>query len=123
VQRTSVVATLQEWVACYSIKRRNQIKEEPPLLLQCKASYIAILTATHSVLTVNHSVLSLLIILYFYCYSFCILYYLYITVYVFFIVYVTPPPGMGPIAVGNIYVYSVSTKSTGVLKNCGAQTN
>jgi hypothetical protein len=35
--------------------------------------------------------------------TFCILYYLRITVYVFFIVYVTLPPGIGPIAVGNKY--------------------
>jgi hypothetical protein len=42
----------------------------------------------------------ILYILY-YCYSFCILYYLCIAVYILFVVYVTPPPGIGPIAVGN----------------------
>jgi hypothetical protein len=36
---------------------------------------------------------------------FCILYYLCITVYVLFLVYVTLPPGIGTIAVGNIYIY------------------
>jgi hypothetical protein len=38
----------------------------------------------------------------YYCYAFCILYYLRITVYVLFIVYVTLPPGISPNAVGNI---------------------
>jgi hypothetical protein len=43
-------------------------------------------------ITVTHSV-------------FCILYYLCITFYVLFIVCVTLPPNIGPIAVGNKYIY------------------
>jgi hypothetical protein len=44
----------------------------------------------------SHSVYSVLLL--------CTLYYLRITVYVLFIVYVTLPPGIGPIAVGNKYI-------------------
>jgi hypothetical protein len=49
----------------------------------------------------------ILFILY-YCDAFCSLYYLCITVYVLFVVYVTLPPGISPIAVVNIYIYKIS---------------
>jgi hypothetical protein len=42
----------------------------------------------------------------YYCYAFCILYYLCITVYVLLIVYLTLPPGISPIAVGNVCIYT-----------------
>jgi hypothetical protein len=40
-------------------------------------------------------------------FAFCILYYLCVAVYVLFIVCVTLPPGICPIAVGNKYIYII----------------
>jgi hypothetical protein len=43
-------------------------------------------------------------------FAFCILHYLCITVYVLFIAYITPPPGINPIAVGNKYIKKPHTQ-------------